>query len=321
MTRFVLLIGDDGYEKYIAAAAEGNSEVIIRKYFKSKLINKIFKIHNSWPLNKKWELPLKFIWFNGVLSKDCLERNSNIVFLFYESFHLSYSKQYLKYLKKIFRNSKFCFILHNPIGEYNLNKINVFRDRYDCIITFNSKDELDYGFIRPKYFPIKFPYKQESQIKKSSDVFFIGSEKGRLDILIAIYEKLISNGLKCEFYIVGVKEERKRYSESIVYNTTLTYEEVLQKIQSTNCVLEVLQNGQMYSSIRECEAFQYRKKLLTTNSDILNEPFYNPKVIQVITDPEKIDTEFVRLQVDYELFPSDEYWSFRPFMNFIMENI
>jgi hypothetical protein len=120
---------------------------------------------------------------------------------------------------------------------------------------------------------------------------------------------------------VGVKEERKRYSESIVYNTTLTYEEVLQKIQSTNCVLEVLQNGQMYSSIRECEAFQYRKKLLPTNSVIVNEPFYNPKVIHVITDPEKIDTEFVRLQVDYELFPSDEYWSFRPFMNFIMENI
>lgn len=63
---------------------------------------------------------------------------------------------------------------------------------------------------------------------------------------------------------------------------------------SCNCILEVLQQDQAGSSLRYFEAVCYNKKLLTTNKDIVNYPFYDSRYMKVFTDLSDIDMQWVK---------------------------
>lgn len=312
MTKYVFMTGDDEYEKYIINGAITDKDVVSRKQLKTTILKKIFRFHNAWPFNKLIEMPFKSIWYSALLDEKELLMESKIYFIFYESFHFTYSKCYLKYLKKKYQNAKFCFVFLNPANKYNLEKLNKVKQFYDFKITFFVEDAQKYGFIKPKYLPYLLPV-DSIQVGEKSDVFFIGSDKGRLPKLVKIYEALKKRGLCCLFYIVGVDEKKQQYKDDIRYNQKLSYEEVLTKVKGTKCIIEVLQDENMYSSIRALEAFQFKKKLLTTNKAIVNEPYYTPSIIQVLDDVKSINIDFILEDVEYEAFPDPHYWSFASF--------
>jgi hypothetical protein len=66
----------------------------------------------------------------------------------------------------------------------------------------------------------------------------------------------------------------------------------------TNCILEVVQNNQAAVTLRTLEAIYYGKKLLTNNKNIKKYSFYNPKYIQVFSDVNEIDFDFVKKKID-----------------------
>ena len=195
MSKFVLLTGEDEYENYILESVLNDPYVIGRKLFKTSLQKKIFRIHNAWPLNKKIELPFKFIWYSSVLDEKKIDKRERVYFILYESFHLSFSKKYLTYLKRKYENSKFCFVFHNTVNLYNINKLDKVRKYYDEVITFYADDAENHGFTKLDIFPYQLPVEMTKK-GEESDVFFIGSDKGRLPKLINIYEKLKEEGLK-----------------------------------------------------------------------------------------------------------------------------
>ncbi len=319
MNKIVLMIGEDEYEKYITNAAKEDLNVITRTPFQSQIKKRIFRFHNAWPLNKNVEMPFKWIWYRGILDWSCLDKDEKVMFVFYESFHLSYSKKFLAYLHKKYKHSQFSFVFHNPADEYNLSKLKTVREYYDVVLTFYESDAKKYGFLKPEYFPYRLPVDETIQ-GEQCDVFFIGSDKGRLPKLLDIYERITQSGFKCKFFIVGVDPKNIVNHDGIVYNQKISYDEVLERVKGARCILEVLQHDDMYSSIREIEAFQYRKQLLTTNINVKEEPFYNPKIIQVINNAKEIDTDFLRNNPKEEDYPSPYYWSFAPFRE-ILEKI
>jgi hypothetical protein len=319
MSKFVLMTGEEDYEKYIFNTAKNDPNVVERKQLQTNIIKKLFRFHNAWPANKICEMPFKSIWYSRILDESELDIQEKLFFIFYESFHFSFSGKYLRYLKNKYKNSVFCFAFHNPVNGYNLNKLEKVRKYYDEIITFFEDDAKRYKLLKPEYFPYQLPV-DTTRLGEKSDVFFIGSDKGRLSKLIKIFEKLKAEGLKCLFYIVGVPKEKQKYRDEIRYNQVISYEKVLEHVKATKCVLEVLQDKKMYSSIRTFEAFQYKKKLLTTNKRIVQEPFYNPNIIRVIDEEINIDKDFVLSEPHDEDFPDPYYWSFASFKKCVEEN-
>jgi len=320
MIKFVFMNGFDNYEIFIINAVKDGQGVVVRNNIVNRIYYPLFKLHNKWSINKVIEMPFKNIWFHAYLDESLLKWDDLIYFIFYESCYLSYSKSYLKYLRRKYPKSKLCFFFHNPVDSYNLPKISHFRNNYDSIITFFKDDKRKYGFLQTGTMPYLLP-KPMPAIETKYDLFFIGSDKGRIEFLISIYDRLSSEGLDCLFYIVGVEEKKKQPRPGIVYSDNLIpYMEVLKMVQRSRCVLEVLKNEYMYASIREQEAMQYHKKLLTTNSDVINEAFFNSQIIQVLTEPKRIDCAFFRKEVDEKIYPKN-IGAFGSFKDFLLKNI
>lgn len=314
--KYVFFLEDLDYNKYICNAVRGKKDTYIFPGVGSKLATKLFKIHNAWPLNKRFELPWKSFWFKRCLDEKNFSREDNIIFLFYECFHFSYSKKYLNYLKKKYINSKFVFLLMNPVGDYILSKLEKVKDCYDEIITFFQSDADAYGYLCYESGLYGAEQLPESDLPET-DVFFVGEDKGRLNVLLNIYETLTKNGLKCDFYITNVPIEKQKYSSDIVYNTPIPYEEVLQHIQKTKCILEVLQKNGFYCSLRTLEAYAYKKKLLTTNQRIYDADFYTPEIVGVIEDSKNFDCSFIKNKVEEVLYEEKDFYKFEGFRNFL----
>ena len=300
MSKLYYFIEPTGYNKYTAAAACGMRDATIFRGFKSKIEEKLFKWHNAWPLNRKTEMPFKGLWFKRFAKEipaDC------DYILMAESFHLTYSRTFLNQLRKKYEGSKLCFVFSNPVGEYNLEKVRTIAGLYDIVITFAKDDAEKYGFQYCDVLPFRLPA-QEEAVELESDVFFVGKNKGRLNQILSIYETLRNQGLKCKFYIVGVSDEEQKYADDIVYNQPITYEEVLKHVQRTRCILELLQEGCNYVSMKTCEAIHYHKKLLTTNQHANQSSLYNDRYIRIVSKLDDIDKSFIRQELPSGVYES-----------------
>ena len=317
MIKFAVFVNNDGYRKYTTAAAkEGGASV---PYIKDGIEKKFFEIHNAEPLNRKFELPFKSIWYRKCVDEQFFSVEDRIYFVFYESFHMTYSRKLLSYLKKKYARSKFIFYFSNPVGDYNLKRLNKIKDMFDAVITFNRSDAEKYGFTY--YCGCDFMLLPDINAEKDklSDLFFIGANKGRLELLLSVFEKMSGAGLKCDFWITDVPAEKQKYADVIHYNQKLTYDEVLQHDVNTKCILEVLRDGKQYYSIRTIEAFKYRKKLLTMNESVKSQWFFNPDIIQTFITAEDISIDFINAPTDESLYKNSDVGSFERFAEFIIE--
>lgn len=319
MRKFVVFMNNDGYGKYTVEAARKAGASVPR--FHNKLRKRLCEIHNTWMLNRIIDLPFKRIWYKECFDEDTVNIYDEIYFIFFESFAMSYSRTYLRYLKKKFINSKIIFWFTNPVGyKYNKERFGSVKKLYDSVVTFNEKDAVDNKFLYCSDWIYRLPSVQPLPNTKT-DVFFVGSDKGRLEILIDIYKKLTESDLKCEFYITDVPEEKQRYKNEIKYNHRLSYEEVLQHAMSSKCILEVLQDEQNYCSIRTIEAIQLKKKLLTTNKHIYKQRYYRPEIIQVIQDVSNININFFHFSVDENFYDDLDIGDFNYVADFLVKNI
>lgn len=317
--QFVVYLENDGLQKCITSAAKSAGAIVFRP-FKKTFAKKLFRLHNTWRINKRWELPFKFLWYRRCLDERKLDKNGEIVFVFYECFYMTYSRKYLKHLKKKFPNSKFCYVFLNPVNQDKIEKYNAMKEYFDAGVAIFRKDAEKYGMLLHEYYSY-LPPKVSKNFEYDSDVFFVGANKGRLTRLLEVYEKLTATGLKCDFHITEVDLQDMRYSESIVYNKRMTYEEALQRMINTKCALEIIQDNDFYFSIRTIEAMNFKKKLLTTNKGITNYGFYNPSIIQVFDSVNDIDPEFIRSIVSEERFPNPQLWSFESFEEYLEWNL
>ena len=320
MNKYVYLLYGNLYDSYIVNAIRNEPNTYAFISFKYSIIQKLCILHNSRRLNKFMNLPFKKLWFKRALKGMNLNKNDKIYFLLYESFHMSYLKEFIEYLKNSFPNAKFCFIFRNPIINLIWEKVKIIENYLDAIITFNKKDSEKYNILLCENQPYKLPIYKDNNIQQS-DVFFIGREKGRLEKLLKIYKKLSDSGLKCDFHIIDVPKEKQQYKNDIVYNKKLSYEEVLARVYASKCVLEILQGNEDYISIRTLEALQYHRKLLTESKSIMKYDFYNPKIIQVFDDTDKIDTKFFTETVNDSEFSDIILGKAKAFHQFLLENV
>ena len=139
-------------------------------------------------------------------------------------------------------------------------------DPVDCM-NYDMKFNTTYYFR-----DLKLPNSQS----KLYDVFFCGLNKGRKQMLGKISDEFSKNNLTSLFYIV---DDELPVPKRLPY---LSYDKYLEKLSSSVAVLDVLQEEQEGMTLRVMESIYFGKKLITTQTSIINEDFYNPDNIFVI---------------------------------------
>ena len=284
----------------------------------SKFLTKLYQLHTSPKTNRFFRLPGQRIW-NGMRFRGSFSEKKPLCFLFYpKSRHLQNGA--IKYLRKEYPDCKIALVFQDLVKHEYQNGLEALLEKVDIAISFDHTDAEKYGM---DYYPLVYsPYDiPEDDTIEESDVYFVGKAKDRLPQILAAYEKLRDAGLKCDFYITGVKPENQKYADEITYGTQMPYVENLKHIKKTKCLLEIMQGGGHGYTLRACEAIMYDKKMITNNPEISNAPFYRPELISVFSNAEDIDPSFVKAEPEVANYGWKENLSPLKLLEYIDEKI
>ena len=270
------------------------------KELNNKLLCFIRKIHLNLikRISNKIPIPFKGIW-SCSLRKIKWQNNIDYYVMFKNASLYPIKYSYLIKLKNQY-NIKYILILNDhwesPYSQDARKYVN--KIAFDYIFTINNRDAEKHGFIFTD-----FNYSMLSDNicgKIDNDLYFVGMNKGRINLFHEVYDYLNSNGVSLIYRITRVPMKECKYS-GIIYNKWITYLEVVEQLKKSNCLLEIMFEGQSGATFRYYEAVCYNKKLLTNNKNVVNLPFYDPRYMKVFEKPEDIDIEWVKKRepIDY----------------------
>ena len=257
--------------------------------FKSKFQEKIYLKH----FTKKYKLPFRRLW-NRKFYKTKFNKKDNLIFV------LSYVDENLikydsiKYLKKKYKNSKFILFLSDLVIHRRLNTdFNEVKELFDKVISFDYEDCKNYSLFN---YPLVYSAPKElKSIEEDIDVYFCGKAKDRLNIIMDTFYKLKENGINCLFMISGVPLKERVEQEGLVYlDKFMSYEQNLEYIKRSKCLLEIMQEGGTGYTLRTCEVVAYNKKMITNNIILKDAEFYDENMISIFNNIEDIDIDFIK---------------------------
>lgn len=228
-------------------------------YISSSILRKVFT-HYALPFESLWYGG----WKNNLDTYDCI-----IVF---DSLH---SINLFKYIRKRYRK-RLIFWHWNPIKKDK--EISIWKETKKMCEhwTFNPSDVEKYGMNLNNQF---FFYQNQKDISKEESAFFVGTDKGRYEKIVAISDDLKDRGISIDFHIVSMNcNDTRKYIEK----TYMEYSEVMSHIRKSKAVVEIVQDGQNGLTARALEAMFFETKLITNNREIRNFNFYNDNNIFII---------------------------------------
>ena len=264
--------------------------------------NKILKIlhhlHFSFGINNRFSLPLQSLWKPYYsLGKIQYSQAENYCIILPDVSACRIDEGYLRDLSEK-RNIE--LVLVNVNIKKKKGRLLDKREKYfSKIFSFDKSDCAKYGYI---YHPTIYSYTWSNEKEAyESDAFFVGSySPERYKKLLGLYELLVSRGNKVDFNIVNVPSSQRRIN-GIQYNKKMPYKEVLNKIASTRCIVEIMNPGQTGLTLRAMEAICNNKKLLTDNESIIALDYYSTGYIDYSSSFTEQDADFVfnKVDVDY----------------------
>ena len=249
----------------------------------------LYALHHAERINQKIRLPFKKIWFPFYF-KNTFKNNKPMCFIIHSTLPFGY----FKYLKKKYPGCKLVLLHRDLAWVCDKRAPGLSRNPIlDLELSIDKGESEKLGFIWFSEFESKIDIKPAD--KQESEVFFAGKAKDRLPLLMDIYHRLTENGIDCQYFLVGVPQEKQTPYPGIVYSKKLMpYRKMLEHTVNTGCVLEVNQEGADGYTSRFLEAVMFNKKLVTNNWAIKDTKFYSSDKIQLFRKAEEIDIEFVR---------------------------
>lgn len=283
--------------------------------FKNPILRNLCKLHCGAPTNSRVMMPFRGIW-NRHIFKNRFEDKDDQLCIIFDARYYAFSKCSFKYIRKKYPNVKIVLKVNDCFYRFkewfkNFPSVEELKETYDLIITYNPYDAKEYGFTMYRPRLMSLPEVEVDESIPESDVFFVGAEKNRIDELINIFERCKKLNLKCDFHITEVSEEKQKYKDEIHYNTWINYGEVLKRVVRSKCVLNFAQKNGMGVTMRDYEAFQLNRMLLTNNDYLKETEFYHEDQVIWLDELEaKADLIKKGLQVkrDYSNIYNDEQW-------------
>lgn len=167
----------------------------------------------------------------------------------------------------------------------------------DVTYSFDKADCEKYGFRYWEQCCAPLP----QTIKNiTTDLYFAGRDKGRLDLILSITKRAIQYNVR----IIERIPELTGGGANFLYNLLkdnykkemLPYDAMLQEAQQSNVLLDIVQPGQSGVSWRLIEALYYNKKLITNNRSVIDNKYYDSRWIKIIDSAEDVDFDWVRKQ-------------------------
>lgn len=273
---------------------------------KNKLIRLLFAIHTSRKINSRIKLPFQTAWYPYYFKAN-FQHNKQLCFVV-EGTHIPLS--YITYCKKKFKGCvfvkihrdlmKFSEITNPEYTEENINKYFDYRLSYDQeeAAKYNCEhfDEFESIIDVPRY--ESFDY----------DVYFAGKAKDRLNLLIDLYDKLDSCGLKCHFFITKAKKAEQKTRSGIVYSDKpISYKRMLIESMKAKCLLDINQLGAVGYTSRFLEGVMYDKLILTNNPAVKKSKFYKYGYILYFEKPSDINVDFFNNKSDVNYHYNNEF--------------
>ena len=264
------------------------------------LIAKLYlKIYRRLPV-----LPLHRMWFEYFDLFEIASQVTNILVI--DGALNNVELDELERCKKINPELKIDLFLINameassPIMKKVRPKISQFA--WNHVYTFDEKDADKYGFLF-----IGYTYYSKHMLKPCTlnyDVYFVGGLKGGREKMIEdAHDYLVRQGVNCQFDLMTFGQNKKENAlEKVSYSGRwIPYEDVLKKVNSSKCILEICQEGQSGPTLRYFESVCYNKKLITNNKSVKGFPLYNPNYVQIFDNVEDIDVNWIKadLKIDY----------------------
>lgn len=274
------------------------------KSYKSNIINFIVRVIFANKLNFFFWPIKRFLY---TFDKFKFVRNSQVYFIIPTVSAIKINIDYLKSIKQK-KNLKFILLILDSLNAHSVHlkylDKKIYSDVWDLILSFDKFDCTKNGFQYLGY----FYYSSFNEIipsKIKSDIYYIGAFKpgAKRELIISdIYDQCIKNNLIANITVVSNKREKNCNTNLKISKSTKKYLDVIAEIKSTNCILEVLQEGQKVQSIRYFEAVVYNKKLLSNNPNLKKLPFYDERYMKYFENVDDIDWRWVQKKemIDYK---------------------
>lgn len=227
-----------------------------------------------------------------------------------------FSKEIIEYYKAKLKNTIFILYMWDSIENrpYILDTLSL----YDRTYTFDKNNSVKYNLtFRPLFYTDEYYWIGQAPANFEYDLSFIGTAHS--DRYVVIKNLLESAGKKLNtflffylqhplvalYYKLTDPEFKKVKIKDVSFNG-LSKQNVLRIIEKSRCVIDINHPKQTGLTIRTLEVLGARRKLITTNSDIVNYDFYNANNILVIErqNPNLLESF---LEIPYEPLDNELY--------------
>lgn len=113
------------------------------------------------------------------------------------------------------------------------------------------------------------------------DVCFIGADKGRYQMVKDIEKVIVGSGFKSYIHITPDYSFFKYLHQD--YKDKIPYEKYLEITAASDCIIDLVQKGQVGTTMRTMEAIFNKKKLISNNHRLKEYDFYTPDNIFIVT--------------------------------------
>ena len=282
--KYIILSAGHEWNYYSWLGVSHRDDIRFIKNLFSKYLDKIW-----WKRLFRNKLFCDIFWIPYIKRKLNILCGSTVLIV-YDWGALTSSPYCVKKLKKTYPNLNIIYIYTNVVrisGSKTYGLLPELNKLYDMVFAFDPNDAKKYGFDYSKLI-----YTIESKpldiTESKYDIFYVGQAKDRYKTLLQIYRNAVSQGLRCLFYITGVPESEQIRTDDIIYNHPITYEKVLDLMLKSRCIVDAIQGDSAGLTIKTCEAVMLNRKIITTNSTVVQEPFYNNNNILIYTGKEDI---------------------------------
>ena len=226
------------------------------------------------------------------------------------------TEKVLRIYKETFSSAKMCLYMWDSIE--NIPNVKRKFKYFDFISTFDRRDSMKEKIqFRPLFYCDEFSNKLTKH-QYLYDLCFIGTiHSDRYKIVKTIKKQAENMGLKVYIYpyiqskfvyylYKLIKHEFRDTKITDFQFDKMSSQKIAEKVEKSNVIIDIQHPKQTGLTMRTIEMIGMNKKIMTTNSDIVNYNFYNENNIQVIDRNEaKIDRD--RLKKEYIALEKEVY--------------
>lgn len=255
-------------------------------------------------------------YFKRVMETVCTKKY-DVVFLI-SGQSLSFSENMIAEIKNCQPQAR--FVLYQWDSQTNFPYIKKIQQYFDKCYSFDKRDIKETPSL--KFLPLFYSKVYEEIGRKNNtdftyDFCFVGTAHPKKYKFINMMSEQLRKVYPEQFiyfffpspivyFYRKVRNKELRHAKYKEFHyTPLKGKEMNDIYESSRCVLDSAQDGQMGLTIRVLEALGAKKKLITTNEDIVNYDFYCPENIYVYNG--NIDLENVFFKEDYKELDKEVY--------------